>query len=649
MNEPEKESEEPTEIEEHIPNDSHQTSSQVPIINTTNTKNDSPSPTTKLKNNIFKKPKRNTSPAPIYTINASKIQSLEALFAAVTTSKEKELPTVTEAVKGDREDREKWMGALKREYGALEKTNTLIPVTPEIIRWVKDYGIKIHGTRVILSIKTRYDGSIDRYKVRIVCQGYSMIKGLDFFESYAPCARLSGVRTFISLACTYNWDISHLDVPNAYLYGYSSELILVRIPECWEEITGQKLSVNGVNYCIMNRSLYGNPEAGKLWNSIINDFIISLGFKRCNHDPSIYALHDGDENLLVMITLWVDDIFITGPSKEHTRLLKEEFRKTFNTKDSGRLEQAVGLHFSWSSGGCTIRQTKHIDLLLKKFNLSKANPTSSPWPTNSRPSADMSPKNSNEIKYMENKNYRSLIGGLLYMALGSRPDIAFHVGCLARHCENPGPGHWKLATHVLKYLSGTKNQGLFFPYSLNSDVTPDPLQSLDAFHDSSWSDQPKSKSSGGFIIRINGSPVNWMSKLLPRIAQSTTDAEIMEANVCSRDVMWFRQVLQFCFPKRKETLPTKIYGDNNNQIEFTRQDKITDKTKHMLNDYFYVRQLFKEKQITPLRVPSKNNISDIMTKNLPTPILNEHKISIRLIDDPKSHEEFLAMTSTTGF
>lgn len=83
----------------------------------------------------------------------------------------------------------------------------------------------------------------------------------------------------------------------------------------------------------------------------------------------------------------------------------------------------------------------------------------------------------------------------------------------------------------------------------------------------------------------------------------------------------FDESYNFVFPKRKEIPPTKMY----------------------------IRQLFKEKQTTPLRVPSKNNISDIMTKNLPTPTLNEHKISIRLIDDPKSHEEFLTMTCTTGF
>jgi hypothetical protein len=65
--------------------------------------------------------------------------------------------------------------------------------------------------------------------------------------------------------------------------------------------------------------------------------------------------------------------------------------------------------------------------------------------------------------------YLSVIGALMYLANQTRPDIAFAVNLLARHSAAPTKRHWTGAKHILRYLNGTKDLGLFF--QRNQDPT----------------------------------------------------------------------------------------------------------------------------------------------------------------------------------
>ena len=56
---------------------------------------------------------------------------------------------------------------------------------------------------------------------------------------------------------------------------------------------------------------------------------------------------------------------------------------------------------------------------------------------------------------MENRPYRSLVGSLLYIATGTRPDIAFTICHLSQHLEQPSEQHWNAAIRVLRYLKST--------------------------------------------------------------------------------------------------------------------------------------------------------------------------------------------------
>ncbi|KAI9919345.1 hypothetical protein PsorP6_017633 [Peronosclerospora sorghi] len=80
---------------------------------------------------------------------------------------------------------------------------------------------------------------------------------------------------------------------------------------------------------------------------------------------------------------------------------------------------------------------------------------------------------------MENRPYRSLVGSLLYVATGTRPDIAFTVCQLSRHLEQPCEEQWKAAIRVLKYLKSTKSTGICYT-RISQNIT------IEAYSDADW-------------------------------------------------------------------------------------------------------------------------------------------------------------------
>ena len=131
---------------------------------------------------------------------------------------------------------------------------------------------------------------------------------------------------------------------------------------------------------------------------------------------------------------------------------------------------------------------------------------------------------------------------------------------------------------------------------------------------------------------FNFSPIGWKSRKLKRVANSTTEAEVMEANMAVRKVEWTRHLISFIFP-HAEPSPTPFFGDNNNAIDFSRLDKVTDRTKHFIGDYFYVRQARIENSIDPQKVPSDKNVADVFTKPLSGQKFADLRCSLRVLAD----------------
>ena len=105
-----------------------------------------------------------------------------------------------------------WKAAMDAEYAAFiqRETWTLVP---------RPLDANVISCKWVYSLKYNPDGSIARYKARLVARGFSQAYGLDYHETFSPVVRLSSIRVLFSIALDQSWSLHQLDVSNAFLYG----------------------------------------------------------------------------------------------------------------------------------------------------------------------------------------------------------------------------------------------------------------------------------------------------------------------------------------------------------------------------------------------------------------------------------------------
>ena len=109
------------------------------------------------------------------------------------------------------------------EMTALDKNNTWeLSILPA--------GKKVVGCKWVFTIKQTPEGKIERYKARLVAKGYSQTYGVDYDETFAPVAKMNTIRTLISVAANYKWNLFQMDVKNAFLHGDLQEEVYMEIP-----------------------------------------------------------------------------------------------------------------------------------------------------------------------------------------------------------------------------------------------------------------------------------------------------------------------------------------------------------------------------------------------------------------------------------
>ncbi|WKA12942.1 hypothetical protein VitviT2T_030284 [Vitis vinifera] len=117
----------------------------------------------------------------------------------------------------------------------------------------------IVGSKWVFKTKMKEDGTIDRYKARLVAQGFSQIPSLDFGEIFNPVIKHIMIKLILSLAVALGWTMRQLDVKNAFLHGFLKEEVFMEQPPGFinEDLPN--------HVCKLNCSLYGLKQAPRAW------------------------------------------------------------------------------------------------------------------------------------------------------------------------------------------------------------------------------------------------------------------------------------------------------------------------------------------------------------------------------------------------
>jgi hypothetical protein len=194
-----------------------------------------------------------------------------------------------------------WKKAMQEEIAALHKNETWHLVPP-----VK--GANIIDCRWVFKIKKKADGSIERYKGRLVAKGYKQRHGIDYEDTFSPVVMIATVRLVLSIAVSKGWCLRQLDVQNAFLHGVLEEEVYMRQPPGFEDANRPHF------VCKLDNALYGLKQAPRAWYARLSTKLCDLGFKASKSDTSlfIYSKH----GVTIFMLIYVDDIIVTSSSPE---------------------------------------------------------------------------------------------------------------------------------------------------------------------------------------------------------------------------------------------------------------------------------------------------------------------------------------------
>jgi hypothetical protein len=252
---------------------------------------------------------------------------------------------------------------MDEEMAALDANRTweLVPL-PE--------GKKAIGCKWVYKMKHNSDGSISKYKVRLVAKGYAQTHGIYYEERFALVTKMATVKTVIVVAASRGWVLRQMDVKNAFLHGELQEEVYLDQPPGYEDMSHPDY------VCRLHKTLYGLKQALRAWHDKIAEYLVTIGFRMSDAYHSLYVRksHEG----IVVITIYVDDLIVGGDDEKEVEHVKSLLKQKFDMKDLSELKFFLGIEVIRTLEGIWLSQQQYALDMLSKYGMVGCKPISVP-------------------------------------------------------------------------------------------------------------------------------------------------------------------------------------------------------------------------------------------------------------------------------
>ncbi|KAL7547469.1 hypothetical protein ACHAWF_011772 [Thalassiosira exigua] len=501
---------------------------------------------------------------------------------------------------------QEWWRAMEVKLDTLRELNAweLVPKMP---------GMKILPSTWAFRLKRRPDLEAKKFKARFCARGDRQIEGVDVFETWAPVAQWSTVRTAMVLAAKLNLVSVQCDITAAFLHAKlpPDEVVHVHQPPGFVEDPNCVLR--------LNRCLYGLRQSPKHFFEYLAVRLERQGLKQSEFDPCLFL------NKEYIVVTYVDDVLVYGRSeKAIDGLIKRLRREDILLRKEGTAEGYLGVQVERQGNRTTLTQPGLIKKVVEALGLCTKYSTALATPSEKAPL----PRDLSGVPYTGSINYASVIGMLLYITGHSRPDCAFAVHQCARYTFEPKRTHVAALKRIGRYLKGTADRGLI--------LDPSPDLSIDCYPDADFAglwghedpqDPHCARSRTGYVITLAGCPVLWRSSLQSEIALSTMEAEYVALSTACKDLFplvdLVKEIARFWdLPIDQKTgLHVRVHEDNVGALTLAGLEprRMTLRSKHYAIKYHWFRWHIGARGrhgVVLRKIDTAEQLGDMFTKGL---------------------------------
>jgi len=287
-------------------------------------------------------------------------------------------------------------------------------------------GWKVVGGRWVYAVKLGPNDE-EQFKARYVAKGYLQVQNVYYYETFSPIAHVTSVQMLMQLVVQHNLTVHQMDVKTAYLHASIDCELYIEQPEGLLSLgeNGEKLVLK------LKKSLYGLKQSGRNWNDMLHEYLIDEHFEQSLADHCVYTRFTVDFKVIILV--WVDDIIIAANDESVLQSVKNSLNSKFKMKDIGQLSWFLGIQFVCKPGVIEMNQSKYIEKMLSKFNMSDCKPRITPCDFNWNKVTD-----NEDVQLIDEKLYRAIVGSLIYAMSATRPDQIYVLLSLTCHntCQN---------------------------------------------------------------------------------------------------------------------------------------------------------------------------------------------------------------------